>query len=530
MSVLITFDGSFLGLAYEGGMGSLADSGYWSSSDLQVPLAASLGPHTITATDALGFTASATFTVTAPLTAISVNPSSGPADSLIRISGHDFSKSIDEESVTITFDGSLLGFAYEGGTGSLANSGSWSSGDLYVPKTATVGTHTITATDAVGFTATATFTVTEPLTAISVSPSSGPIGSLISVSGHDFAKSIDEETVIINLDGLRLGLAYEGGTGSLANSGSWSSANLQVPLTASVGIHTITATDWAGFTATTTFTVTAPTSKITLTPSSGLANSQFKVSGTDFYQSINEISLTIKFDGKFLAFAYEGGVGLNNLGTWTSLNLNIPSDASIGPHTVTATDEAGFTATATFTVTAPTISTTIVTTLDHSATVDQLRQTGIQVQITGATLTDGTSITVSTANFDTAQPAGTGTPFGQRPTFYDTQVTLTDGQPIGGDVMVLVTIQSSGITSGDLIYYWNGANWIPAAGQSHDEAGSVSGMIPASALTGTPIMVTDQTIMVTPEYPLGALIAIAACFAAFITFKKRSSLHKSHPN
>ncbi len=90
--------------------------------------------------------------------------------------------------------------------------------------------------------------------------------------------------------------------------------------------------------------------------------------------------------------------------------------------------------------------------------------------------------------------------------------------------MVTVTIQSSTFTSGDLIYYWNGANWIPASEQHHDSTGSVSGTIPASALTGTPIMVTDQTILTTPEYPIGALAAIAAGFATFVAFKKRSSL------
>jgi hypothetical protein len=118
----------------------------------------------------------------------------------------------------------------------------------------------------------------------------------------------------------------------------------------------------------------------------------------------------------------------------------------------------------------------------------------LQIHITNKqkhTLSNGQSLIVTTISFGQEQPAGTGVSFGNDPLFYDAQVLPTGSTTLGQDFEVSLSISNPAFIDGVLIYYWSGANWLPASKQVYDTAThTISGIIPASDLLGTPVTVT----------------------------------------
>jgi hypothetical protein len=511
VSVKLTIDGTPLGLAYTGG--AAVNDGSWRSESFIIPIGTSVGAHTITATDDNGFTASTTLTVTPARSAITANPNPIPAGSSYVISGTGFSKSANEVDISLKLDGTFLGLAYVGGLA--VNDGSWSSSTFTIPPSTSLGPHTITATDKNGFTATTTITVTATRSAIYTNPTSVHIGASYIISGKDFSKTNYEVPVTLRLDGAFLGFAYVGGL--TINDGSWTSQSYTIPVGTTLGSHTITANDENGFTASTTITITPSTSAITITPTSGPITSSFAIHGTDFYNGESEVAVVIRFDGKQLGLAWTGGF---IDGSWTSSTFKVPAGTSVGQHIITATDEEGFTASTTFTVTGHTVARATAKIRSHTLTFDRLSQTGIKTVIDGSSLDEGQLLTVTLANFGTDQPEGTGSQFEVNPQFYDIQVLPTDGTTIGQDVYAEISISNQTFTDGILIYYWNGVNWQLASNQEYDASThTITCSILALDLQGTPIMVSIPSLFVTPEYPLAGLLALSACLAAFIIFK-----------
>jgi phage shock protein A len=101
---------------------------------------------------------------------LSVQPNNGPSGIWVVVYGSGFSKST---SVTIYFDDKIVGTATTSDYGSF-----WVF--IQIPE-ASVGVHTIVARDAKGLTASTTFTVTRPR--ITISPTSGPAGVEVAISG-----------------------------------------------------------------------------------------------------------------------------------------------------------------------------------------------------------------------------------------------------------------------------------------------------------------------------------------------------------
>jgi predicted nucleic acid-binding Zn-ribbon protein len=101
---------------------------------------------------------------------IYTSPTQGPPGIYIEVWGYGFS---NYTTVTIYFDDKVVGTA-------TTNEYGYFSTLIQVPET-TIGTHTITAKDAKGITASTTFTVTKPR--IVLSQTSGPAGTEITISG-----------------------------------------------------------------------------------------------------------------------------------------------------------------------------------------------------------------------------------------------------------------------------------------------------------------------------------------------------------
>lgn len=174
------------------------------------------GEHTITVTDDTGVKATAEFTVQPKMT---MNPTSGLVGAKVTVSGTGFA---EEETVTITFDALSVGK-----TETDAN-GSFGTAFFDVPAVG-AGAHSVKAKDQSNHTTTAEFTISINAT---VTPTSGSIGTKITISGSGFAVN---RTVSITYDGAEVA------TSPVDNRGAFSTS-FNAPVSAH-GSHSIVASD-----------------------------------------------------------------------------------------------------------------------------------------------------------------------------------------------------------------------------------------------------------------------------------------------
>ena len=160
---------------------------------------------------------------------------------------------------------------------------------------------------------------------------------------------------------------------------------------------------------------------------------------------------------------------------------------------------------------------TVVSTSDGRTIIDNDATTGINLCVSSASLVDGTLLAVQTVNYGSSQPVGTGPALVSEGRFYDVEVTPIVGVSLGSDVSVEVSISDPTFTSSCVICYWNAGTWTQVF-TTFIAPDTVVGSIPASALTGTPIVVGTPGSFVMPEYATGGLLALIGCFAAFIVY------------
>ncbi len=202
-----------------------------------VPAGLAAGNYTVTITDSSFNSASATFTVVA--SNITVSPTSGQFGSQVTLTGTNY---ISNANVNVTFDGNLVSTNPSTIT---ANSSGGFSATFNVPLD-TTGIKSVAATDSVN-TAYTNFTVTPSIT---LSPTSGSVGSTVTVSGYGFAGS---EYVAITYNGATI---VTNPTSVLTNSSGYFNASFSIPTGQTAGSKIVTVTDASANTASTTFTVT----------------------------------------------------------------------------------------------------------------------------------------------------------------------------------------------------------------------------------------------------------------------------------
>src|SRR2546422_489444 len=128
----------------------------------------------------ISITANTVITAVYRISAISLNPSSGPTGTSVTVTGSNF---VASSTVTIALDGTNL--ATTPATVTTTSTGSFSA-SVTIPSS-TAAPHTISATDAASNSASAQFTVTTP--AITLNPTSGPTGTSVTVTGSNFVAS-----------------------------------------------------------------------------------------------------------------------------------------------------------------------------------------------------------------------------------------------------------------------------------------------------------------------------------------------------
>ncbi len=251
------------------------------------------------------------------------------------------------------------------------------------------GTHTIFVRDntATAISTSQSFNLNQ--TKISLSATSGQVGTSITINGNGFPAST---SISFEFDGA----AFTGVTAiNSGTNGSFSKTGVIIPTTAS-GQHTIAARygSDAGAIAEATFTVTA---KITMTPTTGTAGTSVMVTGSGFAPTA---TVTLAYDSLPLSTAPASILTLAN-GTFTA-QFTAPG-AAAGAHTIVAADGQGIVASAVFTSTI----TAEISPVTSTATPGNVGQ---DITVTGTGFMPGGTVTVKfdNANVATATANATG--------------------------------------------------------------------------------------------------------------------------
>jgi hypothetical protein len=189
---------------------------------------------------------------------------------------------------------------------------------------------------------------------------------------------------------------------------------------------------------------------------------------------------------------------------------------------------------------APTATST-TTISNNSATVDQSATTGVSVTVSGSSLQDGAQLNVTSTNYGDNQPEGTGAVPVDAAVFYAVDV-ISNGEALSSDISGTVSISDPGFDSARVIEYWNGDAWMSVA-TTFTAPDTVSCIIsaisanahvaiPASALTGTPILVgtpkSSASTSTLSATSLAIIIAIAVAIVIilgmlFVYLRKRKA-------
>src|SRR6266513_2780163 len=257
---------------------------------------ASNGSHTLTAvaTDILGVQwTSQPVTVTvsnaSPPTITSFTPGSGPVGTSVTINGTNFTG-----ASAVLFNGTSASFTVGSATAITAT----------VPAGATSGPISVTTSDGTASSA-ASFTVINPPTISSFTPSSGPVGTSVTISGTNFNGAT---AVLFN---------------SVSASFTVSSATAitaTVPAGVSSGPISVTTSDGTASSAA-SFTVINPPTISSFTPGSGPVGTSVTISGTNFTGAS-----AVLFNGTSASFTVNSA---------TAITTTVPAGATSGPISVT---------------------------------------------------------------------------------------------------------------------------------------------------------------------------------------------------
>ena len=351
------------------------------------------GAHIVWGKDLSGGNSTAnpdTFTVTP---SIAVSPLSGLAGSNVAISGSGWSAG----NVTLTFAGAPWLTGTPPSAVVVAGSNGQIAATKATPAAALVGVNQIVATQGT-LTATTTFTVVSR--ALVLTPTSGPRGTQVLLTGSNMSALPNNKITVNNLTFGGFGWNTTGNI-SIDTTGVISPTTLYVLPAFTAGVNTVTATDVFGVIATGTFTITTPT--IAINPSTGPAGTIVVVTGTNWVTNTvvnNVVTITLKNPSSAVVATQTvtpdttGGV---------AATITVPTASGSGAYTVAATDANSNSSPAvTFTVPGAAISVTPAT--GAATTAVELSGTGFRgyfpmtVSVGGYTLTSQ-ALTTATGTF-----------------------------------------------------------------------------------------------------------------------------------
>jgi len=256
-----------------------------------VPAGASTGPLNVTTSGGTATSASS-FTVLKPPAIASFTPTSGLQGAAVTISGTNFTG-----ASAVAFNGVSAAFTVASDT-TIQTS---------VPAGATTGQLSVTTSGGTA-TSASSFTVLKPPTIASFTPTSGPQGTAVTISGTNFTGAT--------------AVAFNGVSASFTVA-SDAAIQTAVPAGATTGQLSVTT---SGGTATSagSFTVLKPPTITGFTPTSGLQGAAVTISGTNFTGAT-----AVVFNGVSASFTVASD---------TAIQTAVPAGATTGPLRVTAPD------------------------------------------------------------------------------------------------------------------------------------------------------------------------------------------------
>ncbi len=273
----------------------------WSATSIVVPVPSGATTGSVVVTVG-GLTSNGvTFTVTTAATPniAGLNPSSGPVGTSVTITGTNFGAT--QGSSTVTFY-----------NGKAATPTSWSVTSIVapVPTGATTGNVVVTV-GGVGSNGVA-FTVTTAPSIASLSPTSGAVGTSVTITGTNFGALQGSSTVTFN--------------GTAAAPTSWSATSIAapVPTGATTGSVVVTVGGVASNSVTFTVATTSSPTISNLSPTSGAVGTPVTITGTNFGSSQGSSTLT-----------FNGTAATPTSWSTTSIVALVPTGATTGSVVVT---------------------------------------------------------------------------------------------------------------------------------------------------------------------------------------------------
>ncbi|RJO63355.1 MAG: hypothetical protein C4542_00230 [Dehalococcoidia bacterium] len=273
-----------------------------------MPPGTTYGSYVITATSSGDTCNTLTFTVTSAFT---LGAASGYVGDSVTVTGSGFPLG---GAVAFLWDGVSFGTITADGSGNIT------AGSLPIPST-TRGPHTVSTTSAI---TPRPFLVNSRIT---VAPTTGIVGDVITVTGSGFAAA--PANVVITVDGTTITATTPLQINTVGITGIFSCTFAMPPVAR--GPHTIRATD-SGYYAETTFSIGQ---RMSITPITGYVGDNVTASGSGF--AANKV-ITFKIDG--VALTVTGNSTSDQTGAFNGVNFVIPSVGG-GAHTIRATDADG---------------------------------------------------------------------------------------------------------------------------------------------------------------------------------------------
>ena len=413
------------------------------------PTTAGTSSVTVTATDGAGYSGSASFSWTITNTVSVANPGSQSDVSGVAIGALASSGTDSQSGSTLTWSATGLpaGLSIDPSTGSITGT----------PTTAGTSSVTVTATDGAGYSGSASFswTITNTVSVANPGSQSDVSGVAIGALASSGTDSQSGSTLTWSATGLPAGLSIDPSTGSITGT----------PTTAGTSSVTVTATDGAGYSGSASFSWT-----ITNTVSVANPGSQSDVSGVAIGALAS--SGTDSQSGSTLTWSATGLPAGLSIDPSTGSITGTPTTAGTSSVTVTATDGAGYSGSASF-------SWTITNTVSVANPGSQSDVSGVAI---GALASSGTD----SQSGSTLTWSATGLPAGLS---IDPSTGSITGTPTtAGTSSVTVTATDGAGYSGSASFSWTITNTVTVTnpGDQSDPAGTTIGAVTTGATDSSP--------------------------------------------
>ena len=404
------------------------------------------GGKTVSASDGAGNTADVTDTFTVTPTMV-LTPASGLPGATVTLTGSGW---LDTPLVVVTFAG-----------GSPVNVEPDSNGVIntsyQIPVAATAGVKSVAGTQGTT-TASTTFAVSPR--ALTLTPSSGPGGTKVVLTGSNMTHNGTIAAAALTFNSVQWATSQI----SIDSAGTIFPTTLYVPAGLVAGTYTVQATDSGSLIAYGTFTVNKPT--IALNPTTGAINTSFTVTGNGWLPGTTTgatVTITFNYTNTTPAAVSTSLTTTPDGSGNIAAAVTVPADAAAGFATVSAVDQKSNSAlSATFTVPGAIVTVTPAT-----------GAAGTTVSVAGSGFAAYTAVTVKIGNYQFLSQALTGPVGAFTYTFTvpglaagSQPVTASDGTSTASAYFVIsatgATVQSQTASiSSQLVRIWgySGGTW-----------------------------------------------------------------------